>query len=258
MDNDDRQIGRILRRREVLALLGLTGGSALLARSGLLVPSGASSLVSGLLGSAQPALAQEAPACVVKPELTEGPYFVDNQLERSDIRIEPSDGSISQGVPLTLGVNVSQVASGGCGPLEGARVDLWQCDALGVYSGVNDVGSVIGQKFLRGYQFTDASGLAQFTTIYPGWYRGRAVHIHFKVRTTGADGAAYEFTSQFFLDDALSDQVLALPPYASKGSRDTRNAADSIYRSGGDQLLLNAVPSGDGYAATFDIGLQMA
>src|SRR5678809_152300 len=74
---------------------------------------------------AQAGLAQVAPSCVVKPELTEGPYFVDNQLDRSDIRIEPSDGAVREGVPFTLGFAVSQVANSGCTPLQGAKIDVW-------------------------------------------------------------------------------------------------------------------------------------
>src|SRR5215472_3705326 len=116
MDNDDRQIGRILRRREVLALLGAASGAAFLTRWGM--------FSAGLFAAIGTALAQ-TPSCVVKPELTEGPYFVDNQLDRTDIRTEPSDGSLKDGVPLVLTLNVAQVGSGGCVPLSGAKVDVW-------------------------------------------------------------------------------------------------------------------------------------
>ena len=261
MDNDDRQIGRILRRREVLALLGAAGGAALLLpRIGL--PTGSPATGSVALDPTTPVFAQDVPSCVVRPELTEGPYFVDDQLNRSDIRVEPSTGSMTPGVPLALTVNVSQIAAGSCAPLAGAQVNVWQCDALGVYSGVNDnsfPSTTVGEKFLRGYQMTDDNGVASFATIYPGWYRGRAVHVHFKIRTTASTGGAYEFTSQFFFDDALSDQVHSQAPYASKGQRDTRNASDGIYRGGGDQLVLNVMPTDDGgYAATFPIGLDLS
>jgi protocatechuate 3,4-dioxygenase beta subunit len=264
MDNDDRQIGRILRRREVLALLAATGGVAILTRTplGRLVssPTGLAEAVAPVASTADTALAQELPACIVRPELTEGPYFVDNQLDRSDIRVEPSDGSVKEGVPFELIFNVSQIGTD-CAPLGGARVDVWHCDARGEYSGVTDnsfASSTVGQKFLRGYQLTDDGGVARFITVYPGWYSGRAVHIHFKIRTTTTTGDSYEFTSQFFLDDALSDQVFTRQPYASKGPRNVRNDSDNIYRSGGDQLLLDAVASGDGYAAAFAIGLDLS
>jgi protocatechuate 3,4-dioxygenase beta subunit len=259
MDNDDRQIGRILRRREVLALLGMAGGVALLARQGLLEDSGTPAFAFATTGGTT---LGQAPTCIVKPELTEGPYFVDGQLDRSDIRSEPADGSLKDGVPLTLQFRVSQVGSGTCAPLSDARIDVWHCDALGVYSGVSDAssGSTMGQKFLRGYQRTDSSGTAQFTTIYPGWYSGRAVHIHFKIRTTATTGDAYEFTSQLFFDDAFSDEVFAQAPYSGKGSRRTLNANDGIYQSGGEQLLLNPIAAADsnGYSAAFAVGLDLS
>ena len=89
-------------------------------------------------------------------------------------------------MPLTLTVALSQVAaSGACTPLANALVDMWHCDALGVYSDVSSQ-NTLGQRFLRGYQVSDANGQVQFLTIYPGWYAGRAVHIHFKVRTEPA------------------------------------------------------------------------
>ena len=181
MDSDDRQIGRILGRREALALLGgvSVGAAGLAARGrmpfGLLAPGAAGAAVAPLSS----ALAQTA-MCVVRPELTEGPYFVADQLNRSDIRSEPSDGSVKEGTPLTVTFNVMQVGSGGgCNALSGAQVDLWHCDALGTYSGVSDPsfpgGGTIGLEFLRGYQLTDASGAARFSSIFPGWYSGRAV-----------------------------------------------------------------------------------
>jgi protocatechuate 3,4-dioxygenase beta subunit len=195
----------------------------------------------------------------VRPELTIGPYFVDGQLNRSDIRSEPSDNSVKEGVPLTLNINVASVGENSCTPIEGAQVDVWHCDAHGQYSGVPDQGfDTSGQKFLRGYQITDSNGAVKFQTIYPGWYSGRAVHIHFTIRTKGADNADYQFTSQFFFDDNLTDQVHALEPYASKGQRDIRNADDNIFNGGGDQLLLNL--DGDttnGFTSTFNLGLDL-
>jgi protocatechuate 3,4-dioxygenase beta subunit len=240
MDNDDLPIGRLLERREVLKLFGLTGGAL---------------LVSGLSGCTS-AQADALPGCMVRPELTEGPYFVDEKLERSDIRSDAATGAISAGVPLILKFAVSQVGNT-CTPLQGAIVDVWHCDALGVYSDVNDrSNSTIGQNFLRGYQITDATGLAQFTTIYPGWYPGRTVHIHFKIRT--GFGQAFDFTSQLFFDDALTDTVYTTEPYAGTGQRNSRNADDGIYQNSDGQLLLTLSPQGDGYVATFDVGLQLS
>jgi protocatechuate 3,4-dioxygenase beta subunit len=186
--------------------------------------------------------------------MTEGPYFVDEKLNRSDVRSDPSDGSARPGIPLRLAFRVSQLGSAACAPLAGALVDIWHCDALGVYS---DVEQAKGKKFLRGYQVTDANGLAQFTTIYPGWYQGRATHIHFKIRNDPASQPGFEFTSQLFFDDALNDRVYTQPPYAARGPNTMRNAQDGIYQGGGDQLLLQPAQDADGYAAAFDIGLQM-
>ena len=179
-------------------------------------------------------------------------------INRSDIHTVPSDGSISDGLPLQLDFRVSQIGSASCNPLAGAVVDIWHCDAQGVYSDVSDPGfNTVGKKFLRGYQVTDENGIAKFTTIYPGWYQGRTVHIHFKIRSDQDSTSAYEFTSQLFFDDAVTDQVYTQAPYASKGERTLRNEGDNIFRSGGDQLLLQLSPFETGYAALFDIGLQM-
>jgi len=137
-------------------------------------------------------------------------------------------------------------------------VDIWHCDAQGVYSDVQDPEfNTIGQKFLRGYQITDARGEARFVTLYPGWYPGRTVHIHFKIRTAPVAQRSFEFTSQLYFDDLLTDRVHTAPPYASKGPRTSRNQHDWIFRRGGDQLMLAPTTSADGYAASFAIGLQL-
>jgi protocatechuate 3,4-dioxygenase beta subunit len=130
---------------------------------------------------------------------------------------------------------------------------------LGIYSDVTDPRfSTVGQKFLRGYQVTDPAGKAVFRTIYPGWYAGRTVHMHFKVRTPAKSPRAAEFTSQLYFDDALTDRVHAMPPYAGKGQRTVRNTADGIFRRGGDQLLLTPRARESGYEATFSLGLQLS
>jgi protocatechuate 3,4-dioxygenase beta subunit len=244
MDLDDLPVGRVLTRREAVTVLA-----------------GAGALLFFGCSSATDNSQTETPTagCVVRPALTEGPYYVDEELNRSDIRSDPSDGTVQEGALLALTFNVSRVASNACSPLEGAVVDVWHCNALGVYSDVSDQGfNTVGKMFLRGYQVTDANGVAQFTTIYPGWYSGRAVHLHFKVRSAAGASSSYEFTSQLFFDDSLTDQVLARSPYASKGARDTRNANDGISQQGGSQLVLNLTQASQGYAATFDIALDGA
>ncbi len=281
MDNDDEQVGYLLTRREMLKLLSAVGASVLVGcrpgASGTATAPSAATATPGIEGqtvaavTAAPTMQAEltaemataettnltaVPDCVVRPELTEGPYFVDTQLNRADIRSDPASGAVSEGALLSLAFVVSQVGNNTCAPLPGAVVDVWHCDAAGVYSGVSDPGfDTSAQQFLRGYQVTDSSGRAQFTTIYPGWYPGRTVHIHFKVRTNAAGGQAHEFTSQLFFDEALNDQVLAQPPYAARGQRNTFNNEDNIYN---DLLLLDVSRTADGYATTFNIGLDLS
>lgn len=260
MDNDDKPVGLILNRRDALKILGV-GSAAFLAAcaapeaTNTLIPTTAPTLAPSTVVSATTTVPL---ACVVRPELTIGPYFVDDQLNRSDIRSEPSDGSVREGIPLVLTVGVFDV-SNGCAPIQSAQVDIWHCDAQGIYSGVSDRSfNTEGQKFLRGYQLTDGVGNAQFTTIYPGWYSGRTVHIHFMIRTVGADGQSYEFVSQFFFDEVLSDQVYSVQPYAAKGQRNTYNTSDNIFNNGGDQLLLDITgDNSNGYTGTINIGLDL-
>jgi protocatechuate 3,4-dioxygenase beta subunit len=239
-------------RREVIFLVGSVAAAGMFGCGGGDEASPTSS-TPGASGTPSPSASS---TCVVRPQLTEGPYYVDEMLNRSDIRSDPSDGSVRPGVPLRLTFRVSQAAS--CAALAGALVDVWHCDALGTYSDVRDGGfNTVGLKYLRGYQLTDASGLAQFTTIYPGWYSGRAVHIHFKIRSAPGATSGFEFTSQLFFDEAVTDAVHAQAPYNTKGRRNTTHAADGIYRGGGSQLLLPLVAEGSGYGATFGIAMQI-
>ncbi len=244
----DRKLARIINRREVLALLRATGTSLFVV--------GCTSKKSSF---AQTSTNKTTlPNCIVSPEQTEGPYFVDEKLNRSDIRTDPSDGKVVEGVPLQLTLRVSGVGTNSCTPVAGAIVDIWHCDALGVYSDVTDRSfDTTGKKFLRGYQVTNADGTVKFTTIYPGWYLGRTVHIHFKVRTAEAAGQSYEFTSQLYFDDAVSDRIYTQPPYANKGKRDQTNEQDGIFQRGGHKLMLAVTETQQGVAATFDIGMQM-
>jgi protocatechuate 3,4-dioxygenase beta subunit len=244
MDHDDTPIGRVLSRREALTLLGTSGFALLVGNS----------LGPGWRAGFHPVV----PSCVARPEQTEGPYFVDERLNRSDVRSDPSDRVLKPGVPLALALAVSRISGRNCLPLAGAQVDLWHCDADGIYSDVTDPHfRTVGHKFLRGYQLTDATGTARFTTIYPGWYPGRTVHIHFKIRTAPSSSSAYTFTSQLYFDDALTDRVHALAPYAVRGPRTMRNDGDRIFRDGGSQLILAPTARRDGYAATFALGLQL-
>ena len=265
LDDDDRLIGRILSRREILALFGASGAAAFLAActpsggtGATPVPTGAATAGSSATAVATAsataaAVATALPACVVAPELTEGPYYLDVDLERSDIRSNTSDGSVVEGATLTLEWLVSQADGSACIPMADVVVDVWHCDALGVYSGVSgDSGN-----FLRGFQRTDTNGKAPFTTIYPGWYSGRAVHIHFKIRTDPDASAGFEFTSQLFFDDEFSKGVYTSGVYAQKGAQDVPNASDGIYEQSGGATLLAVTEEGDGYKATFPIAVQL-
>src|SRR5918995_1109119 len=246
---------RYLSRREMLGLMGSTAAAVTLAGCGGSGRSGQPG--AGETTDTSTTAETASTTCVVRPEQTEGPYYVNTGLERSDIREE------REGVPLDLTFNVSRVDEGdasACGPLAGAVVDVWHCDAAGEYSGVEDNAAgdfdTRGETFLRGYQLTDENGTARFTTIYPGWYQGRAVHIHFTIRDSPESQQGYEFTSQLYFDDALTDQVFTEGPYAEKGPRDLRNSEDGIFQGGGDELLLDLTENGEGYAATFDMALD--
>ena len=244
MDIDDLPIGRVLSRREALTLLGATGTMLFLGCR-----------ASDAAG--RPRAAGALNPCVVRPGLNEGPYYVDEKLNRSDIRSDPSDGTVKEGALLALTFNVYRAAKDACTPLEGAIVDVWQCDALGVYSDAVDQNfNTTGKKFLRGHQVTDRAGVAKFATIYPGWYPTRTPHIHFKIRSPASAGSAYEFISQLFFDEAVSDRVYARAPYAAMGTRTVSNATDWIYKRGGSQLLLNVSRRGGGYAGSFDVALE--
>jgi protocatechuate 3,4-dioxygenase beta subunit len=259
---------RPLSRREMLGLLGAAGVIAVVGcgddeQSSLgEATSTPAQAVSGVATAtptaATAASATPAPvACVLTAALTEGPYFVDERLNRSDLTSDPTDGSIKEGVPLRLNLTVSSVDGAACTPLAGALVDMWHCDALGVYSDVSDAGQAdtTGQKFLRGYQLADENGQVEFQTIYPGWYSGRTIHIHFKVRTDPDSQQGLEFTSQLFFDETTTNAVLSRAPYSEKGSPDTSNAADNIYQP---DLVLPLAADGEGYAAAFHIGVSAA
>ena len=181
------------------------------------------------------------PDCVLAPEQTEGPYYIDNGLVRSDIR----DGV--DGVPLDLRLQV--VAADECRPIEGATVEVWHCDARGTYSGVDGDSA----NFCRGGQRTAADGWARFETIYPGWYQGRTTHIHVKVHVGGNE----VHTGQLYFPDETSAAVHGgREPYRDRGEQDTPNSADGIYGQGGAESTLRIARRGDGYLARLALGVN--
>lgn len=200
------------------------------------------------------------------PQQTEGPYFVDEKIERSDIRSDTSSGSIEDGIPLNLQINVYDVNDGGnCIPLRNARVDIWHANAQGLYSDILQIGT-LGKKYLRGYQVTDNDGTVRFTTIYPGWYEGRAIHIHIKVRTFEGTEKTFEWTSQLYINDSISSLVHEQSPYKNHGQPDVKNMDDGIYAgpstdgmlqsNTGKHLMLSVVKKGQGYVGSFNVGID--
>jgi protocatechuate 3,4-dioxygenase beta subunit len=180
--------------------------------------------------------------CVLTPELTEGPYYIAGEKVRRDIR----DGH--PGTLLTLKLRVLNVAT--CAPIKNAAVDVWHADAAGNYSGFGNGAS--SRTFMRGIQKTDADGVATFTTVYPGWYRGRAVHIHVKVHV----GGKVVHTGQLFFPDTLTDTVYEAAPYSSRPNRDMRNAQDSIYVNGGKRGMLTVKKAKTGYVGSIAMGVH--
>jgi len=231
--------GSPMSRRRALGVLGGLGLTAIAARC---ADDGGSSAVPGQTSTTTAAGSAGDEVCVLTPELTEGPYYLDLDLVRRDI----AEGR--PGTPFDLRVKV--VEADACTPIENAAVDVWHCDAGGAYSGVSgDDGT-----FLRGIQMTDADGVAQFRTIYPGWYTGRAVHIHVKVNLGGSE----TFTGQLFFDDATTAEAYEAEPYAGRGEPDTPNATDGIFGQSGGSTVVAVTRAGADYSGAVTLGVQRA
>jgi protocatechuate 3,4-dioxygenase beta subunit len=227
---------RLTRRQ---SLLRLAGAAAVVGGAG-----GAWRLATADAASGTEAVSRGLVQCVLTPELTEGPYYVSGEKLRRDI----TEGK--PGTPLLLNLKVINART--CKVVKNATVEIWHCDAGGAYSG--DVANNPGTNFLRGGQKTNANGIAQIKTIYPGFYNGRAVHIHVKVHVKGN----VVHTGQLFFPAAISQAVYARAPYSAHGtSPDTSNAQDSIYRNGGRKGLLSLKKSGAGYVGTIAMGVHV-
>jgi protocatechuate 3,4-dioxygenase beta subunit len=222
---------------------GITRRGSLLRLSGLVAAAlGGAGWRAETGGAGPAAVASGAVSCVLAPEQTEGPYYIDGEKLRRNI----TEGK--PGVALTLRALVVDAST--CRPIRSAAVDIWHCDAAGAYSGFG--AGAASRTFLRGIQKTDAKGLATFKTIYPGWYPGRTVHIHVKVHL----GGNVVHTGQLYFPDTVTDAVYRRTPYASRPDRDMRNADDAIFRNGGSRSLLRLRKNGAAYAATITMGVQ--
>lgn len=232
-----------LNRRHALGLIAVTAGG------GVFLPAA----VAAAPASPYAGLAlfdAGAGVCAITPEVTEGPFYFDPKLERTDI----TEGKKGIGLEVRL-----QIVDPACRPLAGARVDIWHCDAQGHYSGYPGQGDgqdidTSGQSFLRGWQKTDESGIVSFATIYPGWYRGRTTHIHFKVFPNDKS----VMTGQMFFPDSLSDDIFAeIAPYNDRlGKRDTPNIRDGIARRAGPLSQVAVREVADAYQALLVIAVK--
>jgi len=190
------------------------------------------------------------PSCTLSPELTEGPFYLDLDRVRRDI----TEGK--RGLRLDLRVKVVNAST--CTPLEDVAVDIWHADAGGAYSGISQEGTA-GKTYLRGIQLTGEKGVAQFRTVYPGWYEGRAIHIHMK---THLDGETVH-TGQLFFNESVNDRVVRLSPYNGRSGTRVRNSEDSIYREAGSGTLVRlrrrkASSFRKGLIGTITVGIEQS
>src|SRR5438876_1010963 len=185
--------------------------------------------------------ASAAVPCVLTPEQTEGPYYIASEPFRSDVTED------RVGLPLLLHLRVLDATT--CKRIEGATVEIWHCDAGGNYSGFS---AESDRTLLRGQQTTNGAGRATCETIYPGWYMGRTIHIHVKVHV----GGAVVHTGQLYFNDAITDAVYVKAPYAARGARNTTNATDGIYASGGARSTLRLSKRRQGYRGKMILGVH--
>lgn len=232
-----------LTRRRALELIG--GAGVVLPFTGCgstpTSPTATSAAVSTAAGTAS-----ASSACVASPSETIGPYPSLTRITRTDVRESRS------GTPVTLTITVRST-TGGCAPIAGATVEIWQCDADGRYSEYTQQGYDGRQDtFLRGNQVTDTNGTVTFTTIYPGWYAGRATHIHVEVRQ---NGTAIKVTQIAFPEDVTA-AVYAQGVYAAKGQNPTTNARDNVFSDGVSNQLASLSGSPiSGFTATYTVGV---
>lgn len=166
-----------------------------------------------------------APAtCTLICSTTEGPCTTETTIEREDV----SEGYT--GLPVRMGL---RFVDEDCNPVVGASVQIWHTKLTGVYSGVTPSGMMCygdepdaeDEMFFRGSQTTDADGVVYFDTCFPGWYSGRAVHVHFQAQI---DDSSW-IVSQLLWDDAMVAEVFAAhAEYQGFGQPDTTNDTDNV------------------------------
>jgi len=269
MGRSTMHVQRYISRRQALGVMGAGIASLALPKF-------------GLLADVEPALAATSGSALT-PELTEGPYWVNTMLRRSDVRANTGSdttlpGAVQPGVPLLLAIRVLD-ASRNSSPLDGVAVDIWHANAHGLYSdeSVQQVGggttaqSTNGENFLRGYQITGedpgiyrkaTAGQVNFRTVWPGWYSGRAIHIHVRVRKLSGSGATIAgYTTQIFFSDADNNRVLsgAVPYNTRSPQRDpTTDESDTVLQT--SEFATNVVPVHgtvtSGFRTTFTIRLD--
>ncbi|MEU1889213.1 hypothetical protein ABZ491_27470 [Micromonospora rifamycinica] len=294
-DLDHHEGQRVSRRRLIAGVgsIGLAGLLAACGRDGGTVTTSTGETVSpqATTGTSADltALFGAANTCTLTASTTQGPYYFDADKIRSDIRED------REGTRLRVAIRVQD--SEQCGPLADAVVEIWHCDAAGLYSGAeaqssgasgggappggapsgnppagapsgNPPGGATGggpaggaegasadltptddKRYLRGAQVTNADGIVEFTTVWPGWYRGRTTHIHAMVHV----GDNRVLTTQMMFDEALNSRVYAAAPYAAHTGRDTFNDNDTIYA---ETMLMKVVEDGDGYLSVINFSVD--
>jgi protocatechuate 3,4-dioxygenase beta subunit len=245
----DEHPNQRLTRRQTLGIAGAAGTAVVLG-------GGAGKVISNLAEDPdEVTAATAAKSCKLTPEVTGGPFYVALDKIRKDI----TEGR--PGVPLTLKIRVIDTKR--CAPIHGAAVDVWHCDAGGLYSDESSNGTA-GQTYLRGVQLTNKKGYATLKTIYPGHYTGRATHIHLKVHIGGKArsgtlrGGHVSHTGQLFFAESANSSVYALSPYSSDTAQRTLNSSDSIYsQAGGTSAEVSLGGSASsGYAGRITLGVN--
>ncbi|HXL55383.1 MAG TPA: intradiol ring-cleavage dioxygenase [Chitinophagaceae bacterium] len=193
-------------------------------------------------------------SCSVATEETAGPYPEDLSSNSAMFRQDITEGKT--GIPLNLTLTVVNTNSN-CAAIENARVDIWHCDKDGYYSAYSNTGYLgaqnnIGKTFLRGIQLTDSNGEVTFTTIYPGWYSGRATHIHVEVFIN----SVLKATTQLAFPEELTTTVYNTSLYSAHGQNTTTNETDMVFSdSYAKELVTITGDTTNSYTATYTIGI---